>query len=486
MSPSDLIKPAKIVFTVALKSELPVSWISKHTVDIFSIGRLKAEGPQIIKHPLVTILTGIGPSASSEAALWVRDHLDAFAVVNIGTAGSVTSQSKIGDWVLLSRASSEQGDSLALDTRIPFPWPRSLPLRQGGTLLSVSEPRYGQPAGDYDYVDMEAYYQAKVFSDTPVSFHVLKVVSDHCLEDTKKQYFDNLEMVRESVRGVFHFLSEPGEPDISVIVPVHNREKSIAPCVESILGQTLPPKELIVVDDGSTDKTLNALRPYQNQIQIISMLENKGVSRARNKGVEQASCRWISFLDSDDLWNANKLHNQWRFLEKNPFFQIIQSEEIWIRNNVRVNPHKHHKKLEGWIWSQSLALCLITPSGVMIERDLLEDYGGFDESLLVCEDYDLWIRITRDHPVGLDPIASVIKYGGHDDQLSKRYPAMDRFRVQSLVAALQREVDDNYRQQLRNVLEKKIKILADGCKKRKKFKEAKYYESLLIPYRTKA
>ncbi len=184
-------------------------------------------------------------------------------------------------------------------------------------------------------------------------------------------------------------------------------------------------------------------------------------------------------MDSDDRWEKDKLKNQMAYLRKYPFYQIMQSEEIWIRNRVRVNPCKHHKKPLGWIWEQSLKRCLVSPSGVLIKKSLVEGYGNFDESLSVCEDYDLWLKISRHHPVGLDPSLSVIKYGGHKDQLSRKYPAIDWFRVKSLIGMLGSESLPHFRQKIINVLSKKLMILIQGYEKRLKLKDAQECKEIL-------
>jgi hypothetical protein len=97
----------------------------------------------------------------------------------------------------------------------------------------------------------------------------------------------------------------------------------------------------------------------------------------------------------------------------------------------------------------------------------------FDESMPVCEDYDLWLKISRHYPVGLDPVLSVLKYGGHRDQLSHKYSAMDRFRAESLYRMLKSEASDEYRQKIINVLGGKLKVLINGYKKRSKINDAK-------------
>ena len=143
--------------------------------------------------------------------------------------------------------------------------------------------------------------------------------------------------------------------------------------------------------------------------------------------------RYVAFLDSDDLWMAEKTGNSdAEFMEQHPEVQICQTEEIWVRRGVRVNPKAKHRKPSGDIFRRSLDLCLVSPSAVMMTKQLFTQFRGFDESFPVCEDYDLWLRIGVDHPVPLIPMSLVVKRGGHRDQLSHSIWGMDRYRVQSL------------------------------------------------------
>ena len=218
-------------------------------------------------------------------------------------------------------------------------------------------------------------------------------------------------------------------PQVSVIIPVYNRAWCVAEAVQSVLCQDFSDFELIVVDDGSFDETPRVLADFP-QIRVIRT-GNRGVSAARNLGVAHARGRLIAFLDSDDLWLPEKLRIQFDFMENSPGCRICQTEETWIRNGVRVNPKKRHKKPDGGIFFRSLELCLVSPSAVMMEKSLFDEIGGFDEGLTACEDYDLWLRIGRTLPVPLIPKALTIKRGGHVDQLS-RQPGLDLFRVRSL------------------------------------------------------
>ncbi|MBM9501340.1 glycosyltransferase family 2 protein [Leptospira sp. 201903071] len=226
---------------------------------------------------------------------------------------------------------------------------------------------------------------------------------------------------------------------VSVIIPTFNREQKILTAIESVLKQTRLPEEILVVDDGSTDGTVSNIRGrfsnFLERIRILT-LEHHGVSYARNRGVELASCDWIAFLDSDDEWLPEKLERQWEFLQKNPNVRILQSSEVWIRNGKRVNPPIYLQKKDGQIFGESLEFCAVTPSSVILQKGLFLETGGMDENLPACEDYDLWLRITSQNPVVLLSEELLIRYGGHEDQLSFQYPVMDRFRIYSILKLL--------------------------------------------------
>lgn len=256
-------------------------------------------------------------------------------------------------------------------------------------------------------------------------------------------------------------------PTVSVIIPTHNRVQQAVLAVESVLNQSFKGFELIIVDDGSTDGTADTLQKlFGPDIRLLHQ-NQAGVSSARNNGAGLSKEKFLAFLDSDDIWQPDKLKRQIEFHKQNPLLRISQTEETWIRHGKFVNPHKKHEKPAGYIFPDSLHLCTISPSSVLIEKTLFDAAGGFDEKLKACEDYDLWLRITSANQVGLLKEKLLTKYGGHPDQLSQKFPAMDRFRLYGLCKVyLSGILNDVQKEQVRQVSFKKLKILSTGVEKR--------------------
>ncbi len=270
--------------------------------------------------------------------------------------------------------------------------------------------------------------------------------------------------------------------NISVIIPTHNRVHSIGRAVESVLQQTLPATEIIIVDDGSTDNTAALIRKRFPGCCYLHQ-QNQGVSSARNRGIAAATGEWLAFLDSDDEWMPEKLAMQTAALKHNPDIHLCHTEEIWIRNGKRVNPMKKHAKKGGWIFQHCLPLCAISPSSVIIHRSLFEAVGLFDETLPACEDYDLWLRICAFYPTLFVEQPQIIKYGGHEDQLSRRHWGMDRFRIQALEKIIAHpELPPADRQAAAGMLIKKAGILAQGAIKRGRQTQADAYLAMQHRY----
>ena len=270
-------------------------------------------------------------------------------------------------------------------------------------------------------------------------------------------------------------------PTTSVIIPTYNRGWIVKEAIDSVLSQKDESLELLVVDDGSSDNTPEILSSYGNKIRVIRQ-DNRGVSAARNRGIEASFGDYVALLDSDDLWLPGKLSAQMKFFTNNPGALICQTEELWIRNGRRVNPKQKHKKRSGMIFEPSLSLCLVSPSAVMVKKGLLLEVGGFDEHLTACEDYDLWLRIGCRHPIHLIDKALVIKRGGHPDQLSSA-AGLDRFRIVSLVKILENgSLTPAQFSAASRTLKEKSALYANGCRRRQRHHEADYYTHLAAKY----
>ena len=259
--------------------------------------------------------------------------------------------------------------------------------------------------------------------------------------------------------------------NVSVVIPCFNRIKTLFRSIDSVVNQTYKPSEIIIIDDGSTDGTRDfILNSYPNIKYFFQ--PKKGVSSARNKGIRESSSDWVAFLDSDDEWLPQKLEKQINQLGKHSEIFISHTNEIWIRNGVRVNQMKKHQKYGGYIFDKCLDICRISPSSVLIHKRVLKDVGVFDETLQVCEDYDLWLRITSKYSVLFEKELLIVKYGGHKDQLSKVKEGIEQFRIQSLekILAFNHLTEDQFIM-TKNMLVRKLSIYAKGLEKRNKFDE---------------
>lgn len=275
--------------------------------------------------------------------------------------------------------------------------------------------------------------------------------------------------------------------EVSVIIPTYNRAHTVLRALDSVFYQKdAPSYEIVIVDDGSTDQTLDIVKLYLNEklkkfhveVQLIS-IPSGGVSVARNTGVLHSKGQWLAFLDSDDEWLEDKLKRQWNFIKIHKELSLVHGDEIWIRQGVRVNPMKKHAKGGGDQFFRSLELCVISPSCVILTRELFDNEGGFDPQMIVCEDYDLWLRITSNRLVGFINEPLIIKYGGHDDQLSHKYKAMDEYRVMSMMKLLKDgRLNPDQLKALVVQAQKKCDILVNGFQKHGHYQKALFFEKL--------
>jgi len=262
---------------------------------------------------------------------------------------------------------------------------------------------------------------------------------------------------------------------VSIVITTYNRRAFLKEAVLSVLDQDYQDKEIIIIDDGSTDGSFEEVRKFPLR---YVWKQNGGISSARNMGIGVSNGEFIAFLDVDDLWKKGKLAKQMQTMIENRI-DISYTDEIWIRNGERLNQRGRHRKYSGFIFEQCLPLCIISPSSVVIKRKVFDEVGLFDEDLPVCEDYDMWLRITSRYPVLFIDKLFIIKRGGHQDQLSRAYDAIDRFRILSLTKIIQNNtLSSEMRTAALNELKKKCRIYAMGAKKRGRFQESNAYIQL--------
>lgn len=269
---------------------------------------------------------------------------------------------------------------------------------------------------------------------------------------------------------------------VSVVIPVYNRPARVHRAVLSALGQQGVDLEVIVVDDGSTDATFDVLKTIQDRRVTMIRQENRGVSAARNLGLEASRGEMLALLDSDDFWLPRKMARHLRYHGQGPW-RISQTDEIWVRNGRRVNPGKMHAKQEGLFFEAALQRCLVSPSCVAFDREFWKDIGPFDESLPACEDYDLWLRTLSRHGIGLCPEKLVVKTGGRPDQLSRRIIGLDLYRLRALEKLLRSgQLSPAQQSQALHALQGKAGVYVRGCLKRDRGEEALRVKEWLAPW----
>jgi glycosyltransferase involved in cell wall biosynthesis len=195
-------------------------------------------------------------------------------------------------------------------------------------------------------------------------------------------------------------------PLVSIIVPAYNCENYISETLLSLFEQDYPNIEIIVVNDGSTDGTLNLLKTYAEKVLLIDQV-NTGVSGARNQGIQAARGEFISFCDSDDLWAPQKVSEQVNYFADHPNVAMVYCGwHVWKADNEGrfivpkefkspVNPSEIDLSESGWIYHKLLLDCICLTSTVMLRKNIVSDIGVFDTDLACGEDYDYWLRISR-------------------------------------------------------------------------------------------
>jgi glycosyltransferase involved in cell wall biosynthesis len=238
-----------------------------------------------------------------------------------------------------------------------------------------------------------------------------------------------------------------------------------------VVEQSYQVDEIIVVDDGSTDETKKILDPYS--LRYIFQ-ENKGVSSARNRGIQEAKNDWLCFLDSDDIWEKEKLKTQVDFHKQNPHILFSFTDEKWLFKNKPIRKKPHQTKQDKLHFLDHISNTYIGASTVMCHRSVFESVGLFDEDLKACEDYDLWLRILLKYEVGFIDQELIKKVAGHTGQLSFDTPLQDKYRIDALVKHLQ----SPFKNKIKKEILRRCDLLINGAKKHNNSEILEYYSHL--------
>ena len=214
---------------------------------------------------------------------------------------------------------------------------------------------------------------------------------------------------------------------ISVIIPAYNSATYIDECIQSVLYQTYKAHQIIVVDDGSTDCTSNVISKFKNEIEYIYQ-PNSGPSCARNKGVALSTGDWIAFLDSDDVWMPDKLEKQVNYMRNRSSVKLVVTD-MFEGQHVdceRISTFNNFEGImEGHIFERLLKSSYIYTPTVLVEKNVLLEFGGFNVSMNMMEDLDLFLRIAHKYEIGvLDEL--LVFRRRHSQNISMSFGALDR------------------------------------------------------------
>lgn len=208
---------------------------------------------------------------------------------------------------------------------------------------------------------------------------------------------------------------------VSAIIPAYNCEKYIVETIESVFAQTHKDIELIVVDDGSTDRTEEIIRSFGARLNYIRQDKNSGPSAARNRGIKESSGAYVAFLDHDDIWLPDKIEEQVRMLEREKDLALVYSNFYYINRSGSImgKLFDNIKPCRGFVFEELVISNFIPTSSVVIRKKVLDETGIFDERFLIAQDYDLYIRIAERHKIDFIE-RPLLKYMVHPDGASKK------------------------------------------------------------------
>lgn len=234
--------------------------------------------------------------------------------------------------------------------------------------------------------------------------------------------------------------------EVSVIIPTYNRRDLLPRALDSVLAQTVPVDEIIVIDDGSTDGTDDMLRARCGDRVRYVWQPNAGVSAARNHGLRLAQGRYLALLDSDDLWLPTKTELQVAFLDTHPDFGMVVCDVERVDSDYRhidVFRRRDTLREDGWVLRWVLHNPALAPASVLMRREVVEQLGGFDEGLRTAEDLEFHLRVARHWKIGVVEQALVRAMRGHDGLSAANSTYDDYVRVvEAAVAGARGSIDD--------------------------------------------
>ncbi len=212
------------------------------------------------------------------------------------------------------------------------------------------------------------------------------------------------------------------DPSVSVIIPTYNRLRYVREALDSVVAQTVRVAQTIVIDDGSQEDIAAGVADHPAKPKVIRQARS-GPGAARNRGVAESTGDLVAFLDSDDLWLPQKLERYLEAMRRRPDYRIFYGPMSPVDQNLKAVPGRTKPCVDGWITQALFNSSFVHVPTIVCRRDVLINSRGFNPALPVCEDYELWLRISVDMPFGLieEPLALRRL---HDSRLSKE--RMDR------------------------------------------------------------
>lgn len=263
-------------------------------------------------------------------------------------------------------------------------------------------------------------------------------------------------------------------PFFSIIIPLYNKEKFIENTIQSVLGQSFEDFELIVVNDGSTDKSLELVNKLKDKRIKTYSISNAGVSKARNFGIQKATSKLIVFLDADDLWKNNHLQELYKLRKTHPHCGLYAMG--YTKKFDNADPiHAHYFGLEKHsgvvddFFLSSIVDCIAWTSALMVPKIVFQKLGGFNDGLKTSEDTEMWIRIALNYPVAFCWKMTACKLQMSDEN----HLSMSKLRVDSLKIFKQFEAEEINNLSLKRFLDLNRFSMALDRKKSGDFKNYK-------------